>query len=32
MVTTTFNDKSTHYTPWDILSISDSKIIDNPNG
>ena len=28
MVTTTFNDKSTHHTPWDILTISDSKIFD----
>ena len=29
MVTTTFNDKSTHHTPWDILTISDSEIFDN---
>ena len=29
MVTTTLNDKSTHHTPWDILTISDSKIFDN---
>ena len=28
MVTTTFNDKGTHHTPWDILTISDSKIFD----
>ena len=29
MVTTTFNDKSTYHTPWNILTISDSKIIDS---
>ena len=28
MVTTTFNYKSIHHTPWDILTISDSKIFD----
>ena len=32
MDTTTFNDKSTHHTSWDILTISDSKITDSPNG
>ena len=32
MVTTTFNDKSTYHTSWDILTISDSNVTDSPNG
>ena len=33
MVTTTFNYKSTHHTPWDTLTIIlDGNITDNPNG
>ena len=32
VVTTTFNIKNTHHTPWDILTISGSDITDRYNG
>ena len=32
MVTTTFIDKSTHHAPWNILTITDSRIFDSRSG
>ena len=32
MVTTTFIDKSTHHAPWNILTITDSRIFDGRSG